>query len=157
MKFFITGTIRSSKGPRAILTFTLLFFLVFLGMNAALLFAQTGLLPSQIVDKHEPSTVMRLERAHVQLFLFTMVYIITASIFFQTRMGHRAKRFGLFVGALLTIAYLVSYPLLFSTNVLPVLLYSSSTIAVHLWYTLLIAYLLYDLFSPAAYNRPGDA
>lgn len=159
MKFFITGTIRSEKGPRAILTFTLLFFLVFLAMNVALLFAQTGLLPSQIAELHEPSTVMRLERTHVQLFLFTLVYVISASIFFQTRIGPGFKRFGLFAGALLTFFYIVSYPLLLTADALPVYLYSIATIAVHLWYALLIGYLLYDLYAPAGHlaseHRPS--
>ncbi|KAB2933467.1 MAG: hypothetical protein F9K24_06355 [Leptonema illini] len=156
MKFFITGTIRSEKGPRAILTFTLLFFLVFLAMNVALLFAQTGLLPSQIAELHEPSTVMRLERTHVQLFLFTLVYVITASIFFQTRIGPGAKRFGLLAGALLTFFYVVSYPLLLTADAWPVYSYSIASITVHLWYALLIAYLLFDLYAPAGHLASGE-
>jgi hypothetical protein len=151
MKFFITGTIRSEKGPRAILTFTLLFFLVFLSMNVILLYVQTGLLPSQIINLHEPSTVMRLERTHVQLFLFTLVYVISASIFFQTRIRPGFKRFGLLFGALLTLLYIISYPLLIMTDVWLVYLYSIAVIAVHVWYTALIAYLLYDLYAPVAH------
>lgn len=150
MKFLITGDIRQSGGHRLLLTITLFFFLAFLAANATLLHLQTGLLPQQVAALQESSAAVRIERAHLQLFLFLMLHLFTSALLFRLgppgnqRTGQGVAGPVTVLGAVLIMAYLgfALWPIPFA--------YSFSVIAVHAWFAALIAFLLAALHTVRA-------
>lgn len=147
MKYFISGDIRRENGPRLILSITLLFFLAFLGANATLLHLQSGLLPERIAELSENSLTIRIERAHLQLFLFLVLNLFTSSLLFRllpTQKSARRNRWAgrlTMSGAIMTVVYLGLF-------IWPIAVpFSAAAIGLHAWFACLISFLLFDLLA----------
>ena len=101
MKFLITGAIRSASGPRRLLTFTLLFLVLFVITHGLREYYHSGVTPAQIrvnlfglksaapgsevAMGSPPSPLLILEDLHIDLLLYSLTLLFLGSVFLQTR------------------------------------------------------------------------
>jgi len=89
MKFLITGDIGSRKGPRKIITILLLFFLLFMILR---LWRELLQIETYTVGS---SAVAALEEAHIDLFLYSIIFLVLGSVFYQIEVISPKWRTGL--------------------------------------------------------------
>ncbi len=118
MKFLITGSLRSDRGPRAILTCALIFLALFTVAHLLRETQSSGLTPAAFAQNlHEPGAVFSirtpppgfvaiLEDLHIDLFLFGLMNLFLGAVLYQIRLPSRAK---------LALIYVLSISALFFT------------------------------------------
>ncbi|MCR9143241.1 MAG: hypothetical protein NXI24_13380 [bacterium] len=120
MKFLITGSLRSSRGPRALVTLSLLLFFLFLAAHATREASATGCTPAAVQTNlyggpHDeelsfsgppPGFLAILEDLHMDLFFFGLLALFLGSILYQVRLGEGAKRILLYAIFLLPLGYI---------------------------------------------------
>lgn len=106
MKFFVTGSLTSARGPRLILTWTLGLLLCFIGAHLAREVLNDGFWPADLAALHSPDALeypdwsesmapgfaARLEEFHVDVFLFSMAALILSAILYQAHGSERLRR-----------------------------------------------------------------
>ncbi len=107
MKFFVTGSLASARGPRLILTWTLLLLACFTAAHLARETLSDGFWPGDLAaalhspealdyanwnDSMAPGFAARLEEFHVDLFLFSMAALILSAILYQAHGPERLRR-----------------------------------------------------------------
>ncbi len=94
MKFIVTGSIQSSRGPRLIVSCALIFIILFIAAHAVREIQATGFYPAQIRENlggEGKSFVLILEDLHIDIFLFSMALLFLFSILYQTGLSIAAK------------------------------------------------------------------
>lgn len=160
MKFLVTGTLRSKSGPRRLCALTLLLFLAFAAVHFAREFYATGLAPAEVrrnlygtpmgeagLLQSPRSPLMILEDLHVDLLLYSVLFLFIGSLLVQSRFGPIIRKVGLGSFFFLILSYLVARIL---TAYFPWLAYSVGPLSIlfHGWLVALIGLLLYDLYAP---------
>lgn len=106
MKFFVTGSLSSARGPRLILTWTLGLLTCFIAAHLAREVLNDGFWPADLADLHSPEALeyadwsesmapgfaARLEEFHVDIFLFSMAALILSAILYQAHGPERLRR-----------------------------------------------------------------
>ncbi len=105
MKFLITGSLRSDRGPRALITLSLVLFLCFTLAHALREFGSTGFVPEAVAAslyggphrdlsfaEAPPGFIAILEDLHMDLFFFGLLALFLSSVLYQVRMRAAAKR-----------------------------------------------------------------
>ena len=77
MKFLVTGSIRSSRGPRFIIRSSTVILLFFLAGRIILEFYEAGFF---LMTKKDTPVAAVLERAHADFFFNGMLFLFTASV-----------------------------------------------------------------------------
>ncbi|MEQ9364894.1 MAG: hypothetical protein RIF32_11655 [Leptospirales bacterium] len=121
MKFLITGSLRSARGPRTLITLSLALFILFIAAHAIRESGSTGLTfesvqanlyggPHEDLSLFEPPPgfIAILEDLHMDLFFFGLLGLFLGSILYQVRLDERAKQFLLYAIFLLPLAYIFS-------------------------------------------------
>lgn len=114
MKFLSTGNIRNSEGPKKIILFTISFFIFFVLINFLLECIHIPFSKEDFFNTIETSFVIRLEKVHLQLFMFSFILIFDFSILIYSRIKSDLKSILFFLAILLFVLYLFS--LLYYTN-----------------------------------------
>lgn len=91
MKFLITGPLRTARGPRRIVAFSLFFFCLFLLAHGYREIAVYGLTPQEMATNIHGSAQLpaarsfraALEDAHVDIFLYALLLLFLDSIHYQ--------------------------------------------------------------------------
>ena len=97
MKFLITGQLRSARGPRRIISFSLLFFFLFLCAHAFREIAVYGITPAEIAtviygSAEAPAArglKAALEDVHLDIFLYSLVLLFLDSLYYQVPPARR--------------------------------------------------------------------
>jgi hypothetical protein len=166
MKFLITGSIHSARGPRLILTCALVFFLFFTGAHLAREAGSTGLAPDNVVanlyggetrslpaldDVREPPPgfLALLEDLHMDLFFFGLVGLFLGAVLYQVRAAPGTKRGLIYALFLFPLGFTCARGLTFFWRpaawlVLPTAVGTYATIA------LIVGWILWDLYRTRA-------
>ncbi|MCS7205712.1 MAG: hypothetical protein NZ853_08440 [Leptospiraceae bacterium] len=108
MKFFVTGNVRSSKGPRNILLLAYFLFLLFLISNLFLAISQNSFRYEDFILTLEPSLIIRLEEVHISLFMFGFYLIFIFAMLYQSRWKMKIKNILFGISIVLFVFYLLS-------------------------------------------------
>lgn len=104
MKFLITGSLRSDRGPRWILTCALIFLALFAAAHLLREAGSSGLSPAAFAaNLHEPGAeftlttpppgfLAMLEDLHIDLFLFGLLNLFLGAVLYQIRLPSGAKQ-----------------------------------------------------------------
>jgi hypothetical protein len=169
MKFFVTGSLASARGPRLILTWTLLLLASFVAAHLAREILSDGLWPDDLAaalhssealdyadwsDSMAPGFAARLEEFHVDLFLFSMAALILSAILYQAQGPERLRR--------ALIVALFALPLVYATFKLALFFFSAfawpafaASTLLHGAYAVALAWCLTFLYRARAGN-PGE-
>ncbi len=100
MRFFITGKLQSSKGPRQILSAALGMLFLFIIIHGLQEFLSLGIKPQSIsqqlhkdTDFGSQSPLVIMEDMHIYLLLFTMVLLLLGSLIYHLPIGKGEKFF----------------------------------------------------------------
>lgn len=153
MKFLITGGARSPSGPRQVLTFALFFLLLFVVIHGFREANTTGVFPAEIAKNLHGETdtpaarsaLLVLEDLHVDLLLFSMLYLFIGSLVIQAQMSFPQKKLTLVIVFVVLLVNFASRP---ATAVLPgfAFVVSVSAVVLHLLLSALIIFLMLDLY-----------
>ena len=117
MKFLITGSIQSERGPRKILTFTIVLLVFFLFAHSVREIGTTGFFPSDIqaslyAGNETParSLLMVIEDLHTDLLLISMTILFLGSLLYQCSLAQRTRSIVLNVSFFFAVVYLLSRP-----------------------------------------------
>ena len=127
MKFLITGSVRSNRGPRLILTLALFSFLFFLFLHFVREAGSTGFLPTSVQNnlyagpdtnlalnaQAPPGFLMVLEDLHIDLFLFALLALFVGSLLYQARAAESIKRLLIYLIFALPLAFIAARALAF--------------------------------------------
>ncbi|MFN3605333.1 MAG: hypothetical protein ACK4UJ_11555 [Leptonema sp. (in: bacteria)] len=91
MKFLATGNIRDPKGPKKIIVFAYTFFLVFILLNLLLEVLNTPLNKDEFFNSIETSLIIRLEKGHIQIFLFGFLLVFYFSTLIYAKFEDQRK------------------------------------------------------------------
>ncbi len=154
MKFLITGSIRSARGPRLIVTFTLIFLLLFLAAHGLRDIQQTGYYPSEIqaslfrgnAPGKSRSFLIVLEDLHIDLLLYSIVLLFVTSLLNECGLGRGMKTALMVLLFSSTLIYALSRPGAYYVKELAWLVFGAGHVF-HVTAGLSMTYLLYYLWS----------
>lgn len=108
MKFLATGNLRDPKGPKKIIIYTYIFFLFFIFFNLILEIFNTPLNKDEFFTTLETSFLIRLEKLHIQMFLFGFMLVFNFSTLFLSQFKKQQKNLMFIIMLFFFILYLFS-------------------------------------------------
>ncbi len=153
MKFLVTGGARSPAGPRQVLTFALTFLLLFVIAHGIREANTTGIFPADVVKSlhgeggtpRAESALLVLEDLHVDLVLFSMIFLFLGSLVIQAQMSFFQKKLTLFVLFVLLLVNFASRPAAAAYPGFAIFV-SVSAVLLHGFLFSLVAFLMLDLY-----------
>ncbi len=146
MKFLITGSVRSDKGPKKIIVFTYIFFLFFILSNLYLSIMNTSFNFQEFLSLLEPSFTIRLETVHIQLFLFLMFFLFNFAMLYQTKFSIKTKNMILFITVIYFLFYILSL-ILYVESLWFFYFYHFSILGFHIYILFIQILLIKDLWN----------
>lgn len=163
MKFLITGSLRSTRGPRLIITLTLVGFLIFLAAHALREAGSTGFTPAaaqaNLYGGPEALTALLafeapagflaiLEDLHMDLFFFGLIALFLSSLLYQVRLSEATKRGWIYAAFTLPLLFVLARgaACFFAGAAYAV---APTALANYAGLTAMIAVILRDLYRPA--------
>lgn len=144
MKFLATGSIRNSEGPKKIILFSISFFILFVLINMILEFTYVPFSKEDFFNSIETSFMIRLEKVHLQLFMFSFILIFDFSIFIYSQAKSEIKPLIFYLSIFLFVFYLFSL-LYHSDSEWFYYFYWINILIFHFFILFFQSYLLYDL------------
>ncbi|GIX42493.1 MAG: hypothetical protein KatS3mg129_2226 [Leptospiraceae bacterium] len=145
MKFLVTGNIRSNQGPRNVIVFAYVFFLLFIISNFYLHFINTSFSYKEFLKLIEPSFTLRLEELHINLFLFGMYFLFTLAMLYQTKFSLKKKNLLFLITLIYFICYLFSL-IFYSQSLWFFYFYHFSVFGFHIYLIFYQFILIRDIF-----------
>ncbi len=108
MKFLATGNIRDPRGPKKIILFTYIFFIFFICINWILEILNTPFTKDEFFSSIETSFTIRLEKLHIQIFLFGFILIFDFSTLFSSKLKKEQKNTLFILVVMFYLLYLFS-------------------------------------------------